>query len=212
MPTKKPCTRKSVLKLLITKLKEIELVLNDIWRFTEKIQEITTTTQINLRLEKIYELWEKYGATLVDLKSQYDFDDENDEFEIQRQEFSDRYYQAKSILIDQARERQGPTSLSQSILGAEPSVTATLDHVRLPQIKLQSFNGEIDEWLSFRDLFTSLIHWKTDLSEVEKFHYLKGCLQGEPKTLLESSPSVSGELKRPVEKICLLPVVDSTNY
>ncbi|XP_065087240.1 uncharacterized protein LOC135708973 [Ochlerotatus camptorhynchus] len=146
MPTKKPCTRKSVLKLLITKLKEIELAFNYIWRFTEKIQETTTTTQINLRLEKIDELWERYGVTLVELKSQDDFDDENDEFEIQRQEFSDRYY----------------------------------------QIKLQSFNGEIDEWLSFGDLFTSLIHWKTDLPEVEKLHYLKGCLQGEPKTLIDS--------------------------
>ncbi|XP_055542996.1 uncharacterized protein LOC129728573 [Wyeomyia smithii] len=60
-----------------------------------------------------------------------------------------------------------------------------MDHVRLPQIKLQSFNGDIDEWLSFRDLFTSLIHWKEDLPEVEKFHYLKGCLQGEPKSLID---------------------------
>ncbi|XP_055591276.1 uncharacterized protein LOC129743315 [Uranotaenia lowii] len=31
----------------------------------------------------------------------------------------------------------------------------------------------------------SLIHWKTDLPEVEKFHYLKGCLQGEPKALID---------------------------
>ncbi|XP_062698515.1 uncharacterized protein LOC134284160 [Aedes albopictus] len=60
-----------------------------------------------------------------------------------------------------------------------------MDHVRLPQIKLQCFDGNIDDWLSFRDLYTSLIHEKPDLPAVEKFHYLKGCLAGEAKALID---------------------------
>lgn len=170
---------------MVIRLKEIESAFNDIWRFTERIQETTTVTQISLRLDKIDELWERYGVTLVEIKSHDDFDDEDDEYENERQIFSDRYYQAKSILTDQLKERQAPSSLNQSVHG-NVTGAATLDHVCLPQIKLQSFNGDIDEWLSFRDLFTSLIHWKTDLPEVEKFHYLKGCLQGEPRTLIDS--------------------------
>lgn len=188
MPTKKLCTVESTMKLLTTKLNEIELAFNDIWRFTEKIQETTTVTQILLRLEKIDELWEKHGATLVELKSQDDFYDEDDQVEQKRQDFSDRHYLAKSILTDKARERQEHTSLNQTIRGNDQPSTTSVDHVRLPQIKLQTFSGEIDEWLSFRDLFTSLIHWKTDLPDVEKLHYLKGCLQGEPRTLIDSLP------------------------
>ncbi|XP_038106934.1 uncharacterized protein LOC119766450 [Culex quinquefasciatus] len=62
---------------------------------------------------------------------------------------------------------------------------AVEDHVRLPQIKLRTFDGNIDEWFSFRDLYSSLIHWKQELPEVEKFHYLKGCLEGEARSLIE---------------------------
>lgn len=178
----------AALRLSLIKLKEIESAFNDIWRFSQKIQESTTATQIQLRLEKIDELWERYSVTLVEIKSHGNFDDEDDEYEKERQNFSDRYYQAKSILTDQFKERQAPTSLNQSVHVGETAGTSTFEHVRLPQIKLQSFNGEIEEWLGFRDLFTSLIHWKTDLPEVEKFHYLKGCLQGEPRTLIDSLP------------------------
>ncbi|XP_062714170.1 uncharacterized protein LOC134290953 [Aedes albopictus] len=188
-PSKRPSVKKtSSLKLLMAKLKQIEAAFNDIRRFSEKIQEATSATQILLRLEKIDDLWERYGAALVEVQSHEDFDDEDedgDTLDKQRQEFSDRYYEVKSVLTDQVRSRQEPASLNQSIRG-DPPVPASLDHVRLPQIKLQTFNGEIDEWLSFRDLFTSLIHWKTDLPDVEKFHYLKGCLQGEPKTMIDS--------------------------
>ncbi|XP_062557300.1 uncharacterized protein LOC134222172 [Armigeres subalbatus] len=98
---------------------------------------------------------------------------------------SDRYYRSKSCLTDKAKELQGLPEQDQSTRANDSMVHGVLDHVRLPQIKLQSFNGDIDEWISFRDLFTSLIHWRTDLPEVDKFHYLKGCLQGEPKALID---------------------------
>ncbi|XP_055605543.1 uncharacterized protein LOC129753723 [Uranotaenia lowii] len=87
--------------------------------------------------------------------------------------------------MDKLKELQEPFVDSVDRLN-ETSAQHTLDHVRLPQIKLQTFSGNIDEWMSFRDLYTSLIHWKTDLPDVEKFHYLKGCLQGEPKSLIDS--------------------------
>ncbi|XP_065090780.1 uncharacterized protein LOC135711748 [Ochlerotatus camptorhynchus] len=202
-PSKKSSSTKktSGLKLLMTKLKQIDSAFNDIRRFAEKIQESTSSTQILLRLEKIDDLWERYGVTLVEIQSHDDFEEQDEEgddplesgstLDKQRQEFSDRYYEVKSILTDQVKERQEPASLNQSIRGDLPT-SATLDRVRLPQIKLQTFNGEIEDWLSFRDLFTSLIHWKTYLPDVEKFHYLRGCLQGEPKTLIDSLQITAG--------------------
>ncbi|XP_062541721.1 uncharacterized protein LOC134209722 [Armigeres subalbatus] len=191
-PSKKPVKKMSSLKLLMVKLKQIEAAFNDVYRFSRGIQETTSLTQILLRLEKIDDLWERYGATLVEIQSHEDFDEEDvddegegDSLNKNRQEFSDRYYEVKAVLTDQVRERQEPATLNQSVLG-DPPAPAALERVRLPQIQLPAFNGEIDEWLSFRDLFTSLIHWKTDLPDVEKLHYLKGCLQGEPTTLIDS--------------------------
>ncbi|XP_062533492.1 uncharacterized protein LOC134202507, partial [Armigeres subalbatus] len=83
--------------------------------------------------------------------------------------------------------KQEPVDLNQT----NATGLGNLDHLKLPQIKLQTFGGNVEEWLSFRDLFSSLIHGKADLLEVEKFYYLKGCLQGEPKNLIDSLPITS---------------------
>ncbi|XP_062556931.1 uncharacterized protein LOC134221760 [Armigeres subalbatus] len=176
------------LRILMTKLKQVVAAFDDICRFAKNIQGTTSATQILLRLEKIDDLWERYGATLVEVQSHEDYDEEDvesDAHDNRGQEFSDRYYEVKSILSDELRERQEPANLNQPIRSDTPTMS-TLDRVRLPQISLQTFNGDIDDWLSFRDLFPSLFHRKTDLPDVEKFHYLKGCLQGEPKTIIDS--------------------------
>ncbi|XP_029162050.1 uncharacterized protein LOC114933579 [Nylanderia fulva] len=56
---------------------------------------------------------------------------------------------------------------------------------RLPRIDLPKFNGEYSQWNHFRDLFASMINANTDLSAVEKLHYLKMSLSDEPATLLK---------------------------
>ncbi|XP_062539043.1 uncharacterized protein LOC134207339 [Armigeres subalbatus] len=173
------------LKALVVKLGEIQADLDDIWKFVQRYDEATTATDVNIRLERIGELWEKYGETLVEIKCHDDYDEDDETFNKDRLIYSDRYYRSKSSLTDKAKELQGLPEQDQSTRANDSMVHGVLDHVRLPQIKLQSFNGDIDEWISFRDLFTSLIHWRTDLPEVEKFHYLKGCLQGEPKALID---------------------------
>ncbi|XP_055632631.1 uncharacterized protein LOC129773103 [Toxorhynchites rutilus septentrionalis] len=90
--------------------------------------------------------------------------------------------------MDKIKERCEPLTPNQSIRVGDMTMQEPPDHVRLPQIKLQTFDGDIDAWLSFSDLFSSLIHLKADLPEVEKFHYLKGCLMGEPKNLIDPLP------------------------
>ncbi|XP_058840907.1 uncharacterized protein LOC131696380 [Topomyia yanbarensis] len=186
MPPAASSTKKSPsLKQLTTRLKDTQASLLDIWNFIEDFKEDSTVSQVNVRLEKLDELWEKFSETLVEIKSHDDFTAEEEAYGKERREFNNRYYEAKSFLMDKVKEREECPALEQSTRGFDTSVHGALDHVRLPQIRLQSFNGDIDDWLSFRDLFTSLIHWKADLPEVEKFHYLKGCLQGEPKNLID---------------------------
>ncbi|XP_062699247.1 uncharacterized protein LOC134284434 [Aedes albopictus] len=165
-----PTTRKGAsLRQLQMQLEDITLSFDDIASFIQKFDDQTTASQVEVRLEKIDTLWEKFSGASVEPKSHEDFEDEEKCFE---------------KLRDKVKELHEPSDLEQSV--REPSMLGVLDHVRLPQIKLQTFSGEIDEWLSFRDLFTSLIYWRTDLPNVEKFHYLKGCLQGEPKSMVDS--------------------------
>ncbi|XP_062557788.1 uncharacterized protein LOC134222645 [Armigeres subalbatus] len=152
MPPAGSSAKKPSLKQLIARLMESQSLLQDIWEFIENFKEDTKLSQVEVRLEKLENIWDKFSETLVEIKSHDDYK-EDETYDKERREFNNRFYEG------------------------------ALDNVRLPQIKLQSFN--IDEWLSFRDLFTSLIHWKPDLPEVEKFHYLKGCLQGEPRSLID---------------------------
>ncbi|XP_058448790.1 uncharacterized protein LOC131428764 [Malaya genurostris] len=172
------------MRALTAKLKEIQLSFSDIWRFVQSFKESCKVTEVEVRLGKLEEIWESFSETFVEILYHDDYNPEGSAYEKERMEFSDNYYEVKAFLMEKVKMLQEPQALEQSMRSGEAMQLVT-DHVRLPQIKLQTFNGNVDEWLSFRDLFTSLIHWKVDLPEVEKFHYLKGCLQGEPKSLID---------------------------
>lgn len=51
--------------------------------------------------------------------------------------------------------------------------------IKLPKIDIPKFNGEYVKWREFSDLYCQLIHENVDLSEIEKFQYLKSNLMGE---------------------------------
>ncbi|XP_065084850.1 uncharacterized protein LOC135707056 [Ochlerotatus camptorhynchus] len=173
------------LKALKSKLKGLRASLNNISQFVRYYKEGTTASQVNVRLERIDLLWEQISETSWEIESHEDYE-EQEGVEKEQLEFENRYYGAKSFLMEKVKEFQDEAALNQSTRSVDATSThGTMDRVRLPQIKLQTFDGDIDDWLSFRDLYTSLIHEKAELPDVEKFHYLKGCLAGEAKALVD---------------------------
>ncbi|KAJ8870948.1 hypothetical protein PR048_027250 [Dryococelus australis] len=63
--------------------------------------------------------------------------------------------------------------------------------VRLLKLQLPVFGGNLQVWLSFKDLFESAVHSNKALTGAQKLQYLKGSLQGEAATLLKSVPITS---------------------
>ncbi|CAG9121000.1 unnamed protein product [Plutella xylostella] len=61
-------------------------------------------------------------------------------------------------------------------------------HVHLPKLIIPVFSGTYVEWISFRDLFLSLVHNNDALDNVQKMHYLKAHLFGEAEQLLRHVP------------------------
>jgi hypothetical protein len=51
--------------------------------------------------------------------------------------------------------------------------------IKLPEAPLPTFDGNFEGWLSFKNAFCSMIGSQTDLTDVEKLHYLKSALTGE---------------------------------
>jgi hypothetical protein len=58
--------------------------------------------------------------------------------------------------------------------------------VKLPALNLPQFSGSYTEWLPFYDTFNSLINNNANLTNCQKFHYLKSCLKGEASATIES--------------------------
>jgi len=65
---------------------------------------------------------------------------------------------------------------------------ASQQFVPLPKIQLPSFDGNLLEWRSFRDIYVSLVHDNTGIGDVERFHYLMSCLPGDALAVVKSIP------------------------
>ena len=66
---------------------------------------------------------------------------------------------------------------------------------KLPDLKIPTFSGNFDTWLSFYDSFNSMIHNDDDLPTSQKFHYLKGCLTGDAANIIASIETTSENYK-----------------
>ncbi|XP_062534605.1 uncharacterized protein LOC134203760 [Armigeres subalbatus] len=84
-----------------------------------------------------------------------------------------RFCKAKAALVDR-RVRKPPGS-SSSVLATGTSIS----RVKLPEIKLPTFDGRLRYWVSYRDAFRSLIHANRDLTDMDRFTYLRSSLTGD---------------------------------
>ncbi|XP_070527393.1 uncharacterized protein [Cardiocondyla obscurior] len=92
------------------------------------------------------------------------------------------YIFARSQLITHLDKPE--TSRFSSILTDKETTNSMLPRSALPRIKLPNFAGDYKTWRSFRDLFHSMIINNSDLTHVERIHYLKTCLTGEAARLV----------------------------
>jgi Protein of unknown function (DUF1759) len=61
--------------------------------------------------------------------------------------------------------------------------------IRLPDIPLPVFNGNVSEWVYFREKFTALIIENKSLTDFQRLHYLKAALRDEAATLQSPNDS-----------------------
>lgn len=58
--------------------------------------------------------------------------------------------------------------------------------IKLPVIELPKFDGKYEAWLEFRDTFESLINKNVNISDIQKFHYLRAALHGDAAQVISS--------------------------
>ena len=72
----------------------------------------------------------------------------------------------------------------------------TKRRVKLPEASLPKFSGKYEDWLSFRDAFTSMIHSQSDLNNIEKLQYLKSAVTGEASNKIKNLSITDGNYDR----------------
>ncbi|XP_015378415.1 PREDICTED: uncharacterized protein LOC107172635 [Diuraphis noxia] len=66
---------------------------------------------------------------------------------------------------------------------------------RLPEIPLPKFGGDFHLWPTFRDRFTALVDVRPGLSNIDKLHYLTGCLRGAALDAIRGIPASDDNYK-----------------
>lgn len=75
-----------------------------------------------------------------------------------------------------------------SSVGRSPASTnpnnSSSPHLKLPKIVIPVFDGNCRKWKQFQDIYEQMIHNQPNISNIEKFYYLKSNLTGEASRLV----------------------------
>lgn len=172
-------------------------ILNFINNTRKTAKEKRTAGYLRGRLAIINSYWEKfvgvheqiisYASDEETITDSYFTDDTYSTIEIE-------YGEALGFLNDELAIREMPKKLDIADIDADGAHSSTRveqnvvqiqrQHVVLPRIDVPKFNGDYTEWQAFKDLFSAIIGNNESLSNVQRLHYLKCGLTGEPARLL----------------------------
>ena len=121
---------------------------------------------LQTRWSKYLDVWDQYISERSSLP-----DDEFTELEKKHATFEIHYQTETNKILDVLGGLQDAVPIT-----ASPTQQSV--KVRLPEIKINSFDGKLEEWQTWWDSFRSLVHDRKDMDKVLKMTHLKSCLKG----------------------------------
>lgn len=142
-------------------------------KYCDKLGEVLTEkerTELELRIQAFKNIYSNFNdiQATIELYSDESILDENIEY---RERFEQLYF---NVMAAAKCRLQGEGVNSSKC--ADNSIKFA--SVKLPDIKLPSFNGSYDQWLEFKNSYDTMIHKRIDLDPIQKFHYLRSALSG----------------------------------
>lgn len=128
---------------------------------------------LKLTLSEKLETLKGLDAEIIEMTPEEGLDDEIG----QSDEFKERLYDALTRINKMISS--APTTVttpSTESRCAEPTADGTAK-VKLPKLSLPHFNGDLTKWATFWDSYESAIHSRRELTDVEKFNYLRSLLE-----------------------------------
>ncbi|XP_055645180.1 uncharacterized protein LOC129781531 [Toxorhynchites rutilus septentrionalis] len=140
--------------------------------------------EIAIRLDRLDILMETFES----IQEEYEAFDDSDEFVAVntkvRAKVEEQFFRVKGGLVNKLPPLP-PTPVDSSIHHGSPAIPHATS-VKLPTIELPRFDGDLNEWLTFHDSFSSLIHASPEIPCIQKFQYLRSALRGDALKLIES--------------------------
>lgn len=151
--------------------------------FKKTPKERLTPSYIETRLEILQGFWNEYSANHKSLltipnehRKLYPYFT-NDDYDT----CLNYYMDIKTKMRETLATTMPKANVSTYAADAEQPTVST----RLPPIQLKTFTGSYKDWLSFRDVFISMVHENPNLTKVNKCQYLKSSLGGDAENLVK---------------------------
>lgn len=154
----------------------------------ESALENSVILELNERITKLEQLYEEFAQTQSAIETICDEGDVEGHY-AERDEFENKYYgiiaRAKS-LIENKKEMQLDNTSEGSVATKNSEIWERFEGVNTNNVRLPKFGGFYENWLEFRDTFTSIIHNNRNLSNIQKLHYLRSSLHGQAAEIIKA--------------------------
>lgn len=133
-----------------------------------------TKQTLNHNLQKLQNYWMSFVKGDDEIAAYRSVEDDDESYHINGIFFTtERYYDSTVELIQHKLQNLTATPVSNVLAHNEPPLT-----IRLPEIDIPKFGGDLAAWPTFRELFTKIIMQRAGLLDSQKLQYLKAYLTG----------------------------------
>ena len=153
-----------------------------------------------IQLEKFEPLYNEFDAVQTEIEMLLDGEDivrelkEREEFEgvyfdivLKIREFVQKCRSVVTEVRPTASTSKSPSQNSQSVSADISNLLSMTSLVaNLPTLTIPKFDGSFKDWVRFRDSFKTMVHERTELSNIQKFHHLSSSLTGDAARVIQS--------------------------
>lgn len=134
--------------------------------------------ELAARLSRVNEYWDEYESVQYAIEELENGEEQDEE----RNAFTKLFFEVVGKLNSLMPINNAATSSSST----QSSNVRVKTEVKLPPMEIPLFNGSYKQWLEFHDTFHAVVDSNTNLSDVEKFYYLKSVLKGNAADVIHS--------------------------
>ncbi|XP_027839404.2 uncharacterized protein LOC114121329 [Aphis gossypii] len=178
--------RRGVVKASLTRLR------NFVKEFDHNEQSISL---LEFRQEELPNINKKFDAVQCEIEL---ITEEPEKEEEERASFEGNYFETRSQMQEIINTRSSSSTVGPNASFGSSSNT---NRVRLAPIPLPTFNGDIENWEAFYDVFCALVHNDEGLAPAQKLYYLRSCLTGPAVDIVSSIPMVDGNYEVFTERL-----------